>query len=109
MVRLSWPTWFILIIVAVMDALLLGVSILWQEFWGAAVILGMTVISLLFWYYSMRQRKRRVQYPLVPPEGKPDVYFPRTRIPRPIHEDFRKMDERKRKLKKLKKMTRQRD
>lgn len=109
MVRLSWPTWFVLIIVAVMDALLLGVSILWQYFWGTAVILGMTVISLLFWYYSMRQRKRRVQYPLVPPEGKPDVYFPRTKIPRPVYEDFRKMDERKRKLKKLRKMTRKRD
>jgi fatty acid desaturase len=91
------------------NALAFGVSILWQYFWLAAVILGITVTSLVFWYYSIRHRKRRVQYPLVPPEGKADVYFPSSRIPRPIHEDFRKMEERKRKLKKLRKMTRKRD
>jgi len=107
--RFSWPTWFVLILVTVINALLLGISIVWQNFWIAAVILGITVFSLSFWVYSMRQRKRRVQYPLVPPEGKADVYFPGTRIPRPIHEDFRKMEERKRKLKKLKKMTSKRD
>ena len=107
--RFSWPTWFVLILVTVINALLLGISIVWQNFWMAAVILGITVFSLSFWVYSMRQRKRRVQYPLVPPEGKADVYFPRTRIPRPIHEDFRKMEERKRKHKKLRKMTRKKD
>jgi hypothetical protein len=95
--------------VITIDALSLSVFIIWQHFWGAAVMLGITVASIIFWYYSLRQRKRRVQYPLVPPEGKPDVYFPRTKIPRPVHEDFRKMDERKRKLKKLRKMTRKRD
>jgi len=109
LVRLSWPTWFVLILVAIIDALLLGVFIIRQEFWATAVMLGITVVTLVFWFYSMRQRKRRVQYPIVPPEGKPDIYFPRTKIPRPIHEDFRKMDERKRKLKKLRKMTRKRD
>jgi hypothetical protein len=107
--RFSWPTWFVLILVTIINALLLGISIVWQSFRTAAIILGLTVFSLSFWFYSMRQRKRRVQYPLVPPEGKADVYFPRTRIPRPIHEDFRKMEERKRKLKKLRKMTRKKD
>lgn len=107
--RFSWPTWFVLILVTVINALLLGISIVWQNFWMAAIILGMYLFSLSFWFYSKRQRKRRVHYPLVPPEGKADVYFPRTKIPRPIHEDFCKIDERKRKLKKLKKMTRQRD
>lgn len=107
--RLSWPTWFALILVTIIDALLLGVFIIWRDFWAAAVMLGVIVTSLVFWYYSLRQRRRRVQYPIVPPEGKPDVYFPRTKIPRPIHEDFRKMDERKRRLKKLRRMMRRRD
>ena len=105
----KWPTLFVLILATISNALAFGVSILWQHFWLAAVILGITVASLIFWYYSIRQRKRRVQYPLVPPEGRSDIYFPRTKIPRPIHEDFRKMDERKRKLKKLRKMTRKKD
>jgi len=109
LVRLSWQTWFVLMLVTIIDALLFGFFIIWQEFWATAVMLGITVATLVFWFYSMRQRKRRVQYPIVPPEGKPDIYFPRTKIPRPIHEDFRKMDERKRKLKKLRKMTRKRD
>jgi hypothetical protein len=109
LVKLSWPTWFVLISVTIVDALLLGVFIVWRDLWAATVMLGITVGSLIFWYYSTWQRKRRVQYPIVPPEGKPDIYFPRTRIPRPIHEDFRKIDERKRKLKKLRKMMRRRD
>lgn len=109
MVRLSLTTWFVLILVAIVDATLLGVFIIWQEFWATAVMLGIIVATLVFWYYSLRQRRRRVQYPIVPPEGKPDIYFPRTKIPRPIHEDFRKMDERKRKLKKLRRMMRRRD
>jgi len=75
LVRLSWPTWFVLILVTIIDALLFGVFIIWQEFWATAVMLGITVATLVFWFYSMRQRKRRVQYPIVPPEGKPDIYF----------------------------------
>ena len=43
---------------------------------------------------------------MAPPEGKMDIYFPRTNIPRPIHEDFRRMQEKKRKLDKIKKMRR---
>jgi len=30
--RLSWPTWFVLILVAIINALLLGISIVWQIF-----------------------------------------------------------------------------
>jgi hypothetical protein len=95
--------------VTIIDALLLGISVVWQSYWTAAVLLGMYLFSLSFFFYSRRQRKRRLQYPLVPPEGKADVYFPRTKIPRPIHEDFRKMDERKRKLKKLRRMIGKRE
>lgn len=107
--RFGWPTWFVLTLVTTIDALLLGVFIIWQEFWATAVMLGIIVATLVFWFYSLRQRRRRVQYPIVPPEGKPDIYFPRTKIPRPVYEDFRKMDERKRKLKKLRRIMRRRE
>jgi hypothetical protein len=107
--RLKWPTWRVLLLATMSNALAFCVSIVMQDFWVAAVIFGVTITSLFFWFYSTRHRKHRVQYPLVPPEGKADVYFPSTRIPRPIHEDFRKTEERKRKLKKLRKMTRKRD
>ncbi len=30
------------------------------------------------------------RYPMVPPEGRTDIYFPRTDIPRPIFEDARR-------------------
>ena len=43
---------------------------------------------------------------MVPPEGRGDVYLPRTDIPRPIHEDFRRIEEKKRRLEKIRKMTR---
>lgn len=46
----------------------------------------------------MRKTKKHPKYPLVPPEGKGDIYFPRSDIPRPIFEDFRKMREKKRKF-----------
>lgn len=46
----------------------------------------------------MRKTKKHPKYPLVPPEGKGDIYLPRSDIPRPIFEDFRKMREKKRKF-----------
>jgi hypothetical protein len=42
---------------------------------------------------------------LVPPEGKQDMYLPRTDIPRPVFEDFRKMKEKKQRLAKLRRMV----
>jgi len=42
----------------------------------------------------------------VPPEGKTDIYFPRTDIPRPVHADFRRMQEKKQKLAKIKRKMR---
>ncbi len=45
---------------------------------------------LLYWFVYKRVEPK---YPMVPPEGRMDVYFPRTRIPRPIHEDVRRYPE----------------
>jgi len=52
------------------------------------------------------RKKKKPQYPLVPPEGKGDTYLPRTDIPRPIYADFREIREKKRKFEKIKKMAR---
>jgi len=72
-----------------------------------SVVTGLTslaVIVLTIWlFYTRLYEKREVRYPLVPPEGKTDIYFPRTDIPRPVYADFRSIEERKEKLEKVKK------
>jgi hypothetical protein len=75
--------------------------------WG--VLIGSSAITLSFyWYYVRHVKKKQPQYPLVAPEGKADFYLPRTKIPRPVHADFREMEEKKRKFAKVKKLTRKR-
>lgn len=50
-----------------------------------AVLLGSGIISLsLYWFYVRYYRKRKPVHPLGPPDGRPDNYFPRTDIPRPL-------------------------
>lgn len=80
-------------------------AILLRSIWAVVVGFGVIAFTLCFLYVRLYQKKKP-RYPLVPPEGKMDIYFPRTDIPRPIHEDVRKMRERKRKLVKIKKMRR---
>ena len=40
--------------------------------------------------YRFVYKAGKPEYPLVPPEGRMDIYFPRTDIPRPVHEDVRR-------------------
>lgn len=56
-------------------------------------------------FYLLLIVRRKPQYPLVPPEGKWDMYLPRTGIPRPVIADFREIEEKKRKFAKIKKMN----
>ncbi|UCE95885.1 MAG: hypothetical protein JSV51_09330 [Candidatus Bathyarchaeota archaeon] len=51
--------------------------------------LGPFIIYCYIAYHSVYKGKKP-KYPIVPPEGRPEIYFPRTDIPRPIHEDERK-------------------
>jgi hypothetical protein len=44
----------------------------------------------------------------VPPDGKGDMYLPRTNIPRSLYADFREMREKKRKFEKMRRMMRRR-
>ena len=84
--------------------LALASAIILQSIWMIVIVLGAIVFSI-FSYVKLRH-KRKQKYPLVPPEGKADIYLPRTDIPRPIHKDFRELREKKRKFDKLKKLIR---
>jgi hypothetical protein len=66
-----------------------------------AVLLGSEIIALgLYWFYVRIHRQRKPVHPFGPPDGKPDIYFPRSDIPRPLYEDMRRMLEEKRRLSK---------
>jgi len=84
----------------------LATAILLQNIWAILISIGVIVIDFYWLSFMYYQKKPRPRYPLVPPEGKGDVYLPRTDIPRPIYADFREMREKKRKLEKIKKLKR---
>jgi hypothetical protein len=75
------------------------------------VLLGVAALGYiafnLYWFYVRYYQKKKPRYPMVPPEGKADIYA-RANIPRPIHEDFRRMREKKRKFAKLDRLKRRR-
>ena len=63
----------------------LAVAIVLQSIW----ILGFAFATLIlssYFVYSLTY-KHKPKYPMVPPDGKPDVYY-RYGIPRPIYEDM---------------------
>lgn len=64
-------------------------------------VYGSWLVLLCYLAYLRFVKKKEPKYPLVPPEGKPDVYTGLV-IPRPVHEDF---DQMKRKREKLKRMS----
>jgi len=95
---------FVLILVFVANGLALASAVLLQSIWAVIICLGCNAFSIYSIYVRFVLR-RRVRYPLVPPEGKPDMYVPRTDIPRPIIEDFRKIEEKKRRFAKIRKLV----
>jgi len=95
------------LILVVAVGLALASVILLQNILGVVVILAVIAFDLYWFYVRFYQKKKQeLRYPLVPPEGKSDIYLPRTNIPRPIYEDARRMQEKKRRLAKLNKMRR---
>jgi hypothetical protein len=97
--------WFALILI--ISVFGLASAILVQNIWMVVVVFVVMGVDV-YWFYLRYYRHRRPRYPLVPPEGKGDVYLPRTNVPRPIYEDYRRMKEKKRKFDKLRKMMRKR-
>lgn len=80
-------------------------TVLQNVFWAALFFL----VSLpfdIYLFYLLLVLRRKPQYPLMPPEGKWDMYLPRTDIPRPVIADFREIEEKKRKFAKVNKLTR---
>ncbi len=56
---------------------------------------GIALFSICFLFYSYlvytaTYLRLKRKYPMASPEGRPDVYFPRTNIPRPIYEDVQR-------------------
>jgi len=98
--------WFILILVGCGIPLIAAVLV--QSIPLVAVALGIIGFEL-YWFYVRYYQKKKPRYPLVSPDGKPDIYLPRTDIPRPIYEDFYRMQEKKRKFAKLDKWKRKRN
>jgi hypothetical protein len=61
----------------------------------AQVYVGIALFSACFLFYSYLVHtatclRLKRKYPMVPPEGRPDIYSPRTNIPRPIYEDVQR-------------------
>jgi len=67
-------------------------SIIFQIFLHALSILGAFLVYCYLAYHFV-QKGEKARYPMVPPEGRMDVYFPRTNIPRPIYEDMQRYPE----------------
>lgn len=89
----------------VVEGLWLLVGVLTQSVWTCVITSGIIAFTIYFLYVRLYQKKK-ARYPIVPPEGKMDIYFPRTNIPRPVHADFRRMQEKRQKLAKIKKKMR---
>ena len=97
---------FAIILFFAANGLALAVLVLLRSFWGVIITLGGIAFGIYSLFLYVRSVcRRRVRYPLVPPEGKPDMYVPRTNIPRPVIEDFRKIEEKRRKFAKIRKLA----
>lgn len=94
-----------ILIIFVVEGLWLLIGLLVQSAWTSVITLGVIAFTIYFLYVRLYQKKE-AKYPIVPPEGKTDIYFPRTNIPRPVYADFRNMQEKKQKLEKMKKKMR---
>lgn len=106
MLRRVLGMWEILILVdgSAIITLIVSIFFVWN-FWYITV----SLFSLAFcfhWYHIKYVKKKKPQYPLVPPKGKADVYLPRTNIPRPVVAESREAEEETRKLGKIKKLQR---
>jgi hypothetical protein len=96
-----------LVLVLLVNMFAMVSAFLLQSILAVLVISGVFVLDLCL-YYLRAVKKRRVRYPLVPPEGRGDAYLPRSNIPRPVVEDFRRLHEKQKKFKKLREMMRRR-
>ncbi|MGC8896281.1 MAG: hypothetical protein ACP5LB_05920 [Candidatus Bathyarchaeia archaeon] len=64
-------------------------SVLARLFFYATLVFG-CFLAYLYFLYRFVYKKEKAKYPLMPPEGRMDAYFPRTNVPRPIYEDVQR-------------------
>jgi len=95
----------IIFLAIVANGLAFAIAVLLGNIWFMLLAVGI-VAFVVYAFYVRFVLKRKLRYPLIPPEGKQDIYLPRTNIPRPVIEDFRRIEEKKRRLAKLNKMLR---
>lgn len=96
------------VFIMIANGLAIASAIILRDMWFVVLVLGIVAFDV-YLYYFMKCRKKEPRYPLVPPEGKQDIYLPRTNIPRPIHADYRRMQEKKRKFEKIRKLGRKKE
>jgi Ca2+/Na+ antiporter len=58
-----------------------------------AILFFLGFLAYCIFLYRFVYKKVKPKYPLVPPEGRMDIYFPRTDIPRPLYEDMQRYPE----------------
>lgn len=95
--------------VCVVNAFAVGSWVALQNIFLTMLLFLASMPFDMYLFYLVLVVRRKPQYPLAPPEGRGDMYLPRTNIPRPLYEDFRKMKERKRKFAKIDRMVRKRN
>jgi Ca2+/Na+ antiporter len=88
-VRRKVKFWLLLLLGICIFMPFIILSIIVQLFLYALTFLASFTMYCLFLYRFVHKGKKP-KYPVVPPEGRTDIYFPRTDIPRPIHEDTRR-------------------
>jgi hypothetical protein len=95
--------WFGIFLLFCATVLSVAGSLLFLNVWTTLVSIAIVIFDVYAFYARFIRKKKR--YPLIPPEGKPDWYLPLTNIPRPVIEDSRKEEEKKRKLARVRKMV----
>ena len=96
--------WFGIFLLFCATVLSVAGSLLFLNVWTTLVSIAIVIFDVCAFYARFIRKKKR-RYPLIPPEGKPDWYLPLTNIPRPVIEDSRKEEEKKRKLARVRRMV----
>jgi len=99
--------WVLVALVFIVEAIAIVVALPLLPVPTQVALVAVFATQVFIYSYCIRHfKKEKLRYPLVPPEGKSDVYFPRTKIPRPIYEDMRRAREQRRKFAKLDRLRR---
>jgi hypothetical protein len=60
---------------------------------AGAIVTSVCFLLYCYLLYHFVYKREKPRYPMVPPQGQMDIYYPRTNIPRPIYEDLQRYPE----------------